>query len=46
LFHHAEFLLENLAFNQNKFARKRRFPPVSAFSPLQKLFLPQRGASQ
>jgi hypothetical protein len=45
-FHQAELLLENVAFCQNKFARIRRFPSISAFSPLQKLFLPQRGASQ
>jgi hypothetical protein len=45
-FHHAELLAENLSFSQNKFERKRRFLSVSAFPALQKLFLPQRGASQ
>jgi hypothetical protein len=46
LFHHAELLAENIAFNQNKFEENRRFLSVSAFRALQKLFLPQRGASQ
>jgi hypothetical protein len=44
--HDANLSPENIAIGQNKFEQKRRFLSVSAFPPLQKLFLPQRGASQ
>jgi hypothetical protein len=42
----AVFLAENNSFCQNKFEHNTAFPLFSAFPPLQKLFLPQRGASQ
>jgi hypothetical protein len=42
----AVFLAENNSSCQNKFEHDTAFPLFSAVRPLQKLFLPQRGASQ
>jgi hypothetical protein len=42
----ADLSVENILFSQNKFVDVATFLSVSAVRPLQKLFLPQRGASQ